>query len=149
MDLVAKILEALLMRGHVEEALGRVELLMDSELKPDFDSLLSVLCEKGKTIAALKLLDFGLERDFNIEFSSHEKVLDALLAAGKTLNAFSILFKIMEKGGVTDWSSCEELIKSLNAEGNTKQADVLSRMIKGKDKGLDSKRGKKQATMAY
>ncbi|KAL1209995.1 Large ribosomal subunit protein [Cardamine amara subsp. amara] len=130
MDLIAKILEALLMRGHVEEAIGRIDLLNQNGHSADLDSLLSVLSEKGKTIAALKLLDFGLERDLSLEFSSYDKVLDALLGAGKTLNAYSVLCKIMEKGSVTDWKSCDELIKSLNQEGNTKQADVLSRMIK-------------------
>ncbi|KAL4605448.1 hypothetical protein ACB092_09G029700 [Castanea dentata] len=148
MDLVAKILEALLMRGHVEEALGRIDLFMHSGCSLDFDSLLSVLCEKGKTIAALKLLDFALERDYTIDFSSYDKVLDALLAAGKTLNAYSILCKIMEKGGASDWSSCADLIKSLNQEGNTKQADILSRMIRGEEKSHVSKKGKKHATVA-
>ncbi|OVA18055.1 Pentatricopeptide repeat [Macleaya cordata] len=148
MDLVAKILEALFMRGHVEEALGRVELLMDNDCIPDFDSLLAALCDKEKTIAALKLLDYGLERDCNIGFSSCDKVLDALLSAGKTLNAYSILCKIMEKGGVTDRSSCEDLIRSLNAEGNTKQADILSRMLMGGEKATAGKKGKKVAVKA-
>ncbi|KAK1403396.1 hypothetical protein POM88_003001 [Heracleum sosnowskyi] len=120
MDLVAKILEALLLRGHVEEAIEQMELLLHNGCAPDVDKLLSVLCEKAKTIAALKLLDFCLDRDCNVDFSSYEKVLDSLVTAGKTLNAYSILCKIMEKGGTTDWSSCEELIKSLNSEGNTK-----------------------------
>ncbi|KAB1223743.1 hypothetical protein CJ030_MR2G016672 [Morella rubra] len=86
MDLVAKILEALFTRGHVEEALGRIDLLMHSGCSPDFDSLLSVLCEKGKTIA--ELLDFALERDCTVDFTSYEKVLDALLASGKTLKQY-------------------------------------------------------------
>ncbi|KAL3839665.1 hypothetical protein ACJIZ3_024256 [Penstemon smallii] len=146
-DLIAKILEALLLRGHVEEAIGRIELLMHSGVALNLDSLLSILCEKGKTIAALKILDFGLERDYNIEFSSYDMVLDALLAAGKTLNAYSILCKIMEKGGVSDWSSCKDLIKNLNEEGNTKQADILSRMIKGQQ--LDGKKGNKKAVEAF
>lgn len=144
MDLVAEILEALLMRGHVEEALGRIELLMQSGCAPDIDNLLSVLSEKGKTIAALKLLDFSLERDFTLDFSSYDKVLDALLSAGKTLNAYSILCKITGKGGETDRSSCENLIKTLNEEGNTKQADILSRMILVGEKGHIMKKGKKQ-----
>ncbi|KAL6987579.1 hypothetical protein U1Q18_013324 [Sarracenia purpurea var. burkii] len=148
MDLVAKILEALLTRGHVEEALGRVELLMHSGCAPDYDNLLSVLYEKGKTIAALKLLDFGLEIVCNVDFSSYDKVLDALLAAGKTLNMYSILCKIMEKGGVTDRKSCDDLIKSLNEEGNTKQVDILSRMIVGRDKAAGSKKWKKRAYTA-
>ncbi|KAG6427425.1 hypothetical protein SASPL_111670 [Salvia splendens] len=147
-DLIFKILEALLMRGHVEEALGRIELLMQSGIAPDFDSLLSLLCEKGKTIAALKLLDYGMDRDYSIDVSSCEKVLDTLLAAGKTLNAYSILCKIMEKGGVTDWSSCKDLIKNLNEGGHTKQADILSRMIVGKEKPARSKKGDKKAAMA-
>lgn len=147
-DLIVKILEALLMRGHVEEALGRIELLMQSGIAPDFDSLLSVLCEKEKTIAALKLLDYGLERHYTIGVSSYEKVLDALLAAGKTLNAYSILSKVMEKGGSTDWSSCKDLIKNLNEGGHTKQADILSRMIGGKDKPARGKKGDKKAAMA-
>ncbi|KAH1236608.1 Pentatricopeptide repeat-containing protein [Glycine max] len=146
MDLVSKVLEALLMRGHVEEALGRIHLLMLNGCEPDFDHLLSVLCEKEKTIAALKLLDFVLERDCIIDFSIYDKVLDALLAAGKTLNAYSILCKILEKGGSTDWSSRDELIKSLNQEGNTKQADVLSRMIKGTDGGPPKRGGKRKTT---
>ncbi|KAK7399951.1 hypothetical protein VNO78_11148 [Psophocarpus tetragonolobus] len=147
MDLVSKILEALLMRGHVEEALGRIDLLMLNGCEPDFNYLLSVLCEKEKTIAALKLLDFVLERDCIIDFSIYDKVLDALLAAGKTLNAYSILCKILEKRGSTDWSSRDELINSLNQEGNTKQADVLSRMIKGTDVGPVKRGGKRKATV--
>ncbi|KAJ0088744.1 hypothetical protein Patl1_32110 [Pistacia atlantica] len=147
MDLVAKVLEALLMRGHVEEALGRIDLLMHSGCAPNFDSLLSVLSEKGKTIAALKLLDFCLERDCIVDFSSYEKVLDALLAAGKTLNAYSLLCKILAKGGATDWKSCEDLIASLNQEGNTKQADILSRMIRGGETAHGSKKGKKQSAV--
>ncbi|OMP09232.1 hypothetical protein COLO4_05681 [Corchorus olitorius] len=149
MDLVAKILETLLMRGHVEEAIGRIELLMQNGCAPNLDSLLSVLSEKGKTIAALKLLDFGLERDCSLDFSSYEKVLDALLAAGKTLNAYSILCKIMAKGGITDtnWSSLEDLINILNQEGNTMQADILSRMIRG-EAASGSKKGKKHATVS-
>ncbi|XP_058109990.1 large ribosomal subunit protein mL102 (rPPR5) [Magnolia sinica] len=142
MDMVYKILEALLLRGHVEEALSRIDLLINNCCVPDFDRLLTVLCEKNKTAAALKLLDYGLERDCNISFSSQDWVLDTLLSAGRTLNAYSILCKIMEKGGVTDRSSCEDLIRSLNAEGNTKQADILSRMVMG-NKPLGGKRGKK------
>ncbi|XP_057417245.1 pentatricopeptide repeat-containing protein At2g37230 [Lotus japonicus] len=149
MDLVSKILEALLMRGHVEEALGRIDLLMLNGFEPDLDRLLTVLCEKEKTIAALKLLDYVLERDFIISFSLYDKVLDALLAAGKTLNAYSILCKILEKRGATDWSSRDELIKSLSQEGNTKQADVLSRMIKEKEGSSVKKReGKKKVSAA-
>ncbi|XXG40289.1 hypothetical protein AAC387_Pa01g1048 [Persea americana] len=79
LDLAHKILEALLLRGHVEEALGRIDLLISNSYVPDFDRLLTVLCDKDKTIAALKLW--------------------------KTLNGYSILCKIMEKGGVTDRSS--------------------------------------------
>ncbi|KAH9763567.1 pentatricopeptide repeat-containing protein [Citrus sinensis] len=72
---VERILEALLMRGHVEEALGLIDLLTQSACVPTFDSLLYVLFEKGKTICA-KLLDYYLERDCIVEFSSYEKVLD-------------------------------------------------------------------------
>jgi hypothetical protein len=100
------------------------------------------------TIAALKLLDFALERDFTVDFSSYDKVLDALLVAGKTLNAYSILCKVMEKGGVNNWSSCEDLIRSLNQEGNTKQADILTRMMKGGEKSHLGNKGKKHATVA-
>ncbi|GAU37748.1 hypothetical protein TSUD_102640 [Trifolium subterraneum] len=148
MDLVSKILEALLMRGHVEEALGRIDLLMQNGCEPDFDHLLSILCEKEKRIAALRLLDFVLEKDIIIDFSNYDKVLDTLLAAGKTLNAYSVLCKILAKGGATDWSSRDLLIKSLNQEGNTKQADILSRMIKEKVASSPKKEGKKKASRA-
>ncbi|KAJ8424249.1 hypothetical protein Cgig2_007175 [Carnegiea gigantea] len=144
MDLAAKILEALLLRGHVEEALGRIELLMHTGYALDVDRLLSVLSDKEKTIAALKLLDFALERDFTLDFSSYDKFLEALLAAGKTLDAYSILCKISQKRGVTDKNSCESLIKTLNEEGNTKQADILSRMVQGASKGHSTKKGKRQ-----
>ncbi|KAI3869515.1 hypothetical protein MKX03_033238 [Papaver bracteatum] len=149
MDLVPKILEALFMRGHVEEAIGRVKLLLDHDCIPDFDNLLNALCQKQKTIAAQKLLEFGMERDdCTISFSSYDKVLDALLAEGKTLNAYSILCKISEKGGLTDKS--EDLIRSLNAEGNTKQADILSRMMKEGDNAfISSKKGKKKVAVNY
>ncbi|KAK7383465.1 hypothetical protein VNO78_29144 [Psophocarpus tetragonolobus] len=139
MELVSNILEALLMRGHVEEALRRIDLLMLNGCEPDFNSLLSVLCEKEKTIAALKLLDFILERDSIIDFSIYDKVLDALCR--EDLNVYSILCKIVEKRGSTDWSSWDELINSLNREGNTKQAGVLSRMIKGTDGGPTQQHG--------
>ncbi|KAK2448851.1 hypothetical protein P8452_12875 [Trifolium repens] len=148
MDLVSKILEALLMRGHVEEALGRIDLLMQNGCEPDFDHLLSILCEKEKRIAALRLLDFVLEKDIIIDFSNYDKVLDTLLAAGKTLNAYSVLCKILAKGGAMDWSSRDLLIKSLNQEGNTKQADILSRMIKEKVASPPKKEGKKKASRA-
>ncbi|WJX27998.1 hypothetical protein P8452_16766 [Trifolium repens] len=148
MDLVSKILEALLMRGHVEEALGRIDLLMQNGCEPDFDHLLSILCEKEKRIAALRLLDFVLEKDIIIDFSNYDKVLDTLLAAGKTLNAYSVLCKILAKGGAADWSSRDLLIKSLNQEGNTKQADILSRMIKEKVASPPKKEGKKKASRA-
>ncbi|CAN4098115.1 unnamed protein product [Withania somnifera] len=144
MDLISTILEALLMRGHVEEALGRIELLLDNSIAPDLDGLVAVLCEKGKTAAALKLLDFSLERNCNIAFSSYDKVLDSLGASVKTLNAYSIMCKMMEKGGVKDHKRCEKLIKSLNDEGNTKLADILRRMILGKETTLDSQKGKKR-----
>ncbi|KAK9741173.1 hypothetical protein RND81_03G087100 [Saponaria officinalis] len=143
MDLAANILEALLMRGHVEEALGRIQLLLQGGCGVDIDNLLSVLSEKGKTIAALKLLDFALERDFILDFSSYDKVLDSLLAAGKTLNAHSILCKILNKGVATYQKGLESLIKTLNEEGNTKQADTLGRLLKG-DKIISPKKGKKQ-----
>ena len=89
-----------------------------------------------------------MERDCNISFSSYDCVLDALCSAGKTLNAFSILCKLMERGGVTDRSIIEDLIKTLNAEGNTKQADTLSRMLKG-NISSGSKKGKKVVVNAY
>ncbi|KAH7514300.1 hypothetical protein FEM48_Zijuj11G0074100 [Ziziphus jujuba var. spinosa] len=128
--MVAKVLEALLLRGHVKLAVGRIDLLMQSGCTSNFGSLLSIFCEKGKTIAALKILDFCLERDCDIDFAGYDKVLDALLAVGETLNAYSILCRIMEKGVTPDWSCCEDIIRSLNQEGNTKLAYVLSRKTK-------------------
>ncbi|GAB2209454.1 hypothetical protein Drorol1_Dr00026670 [Drosera rotundifolia] len=148
MDLFPKILEALLMRGHVEEALGRIELLIQSGIAPDIDSLLTALSEKGKAVAAVKLLDFALERDLTLDFSSYDKVLSTLLEAGKTLSAYSILCKITEKGGAADKRSCEDLIRTLTQEGNTKQADILSRMIMGGEKGRSSTKRAKQALLA-
>ncbi|CAM8877022.1 unnamed protein product [Rhodiola kirilowii] len=149
LDLVEKILEQLLLREHVMEAIGRVDLLLNSGVQPNFNSILSVLCEQQKTHAALKLLDFGLEKNCSIDNKTYEKVLDALMAAGKTLNAYSILYKIVQKSGVTDWKSGDDLIKSLNEQGNTRQADAISRMLKAGDKVRKSTKVKKQAAAAY
>ncbi|KAF3678074.1 hypothetical protein FXO38_03434 [Capsicum annuum] len=135
------------MRGHVEENHRRIALLLHNSLLPDLDGLLVVLCEKEKTTATLKLLDFSLERNCNIDYSSYDKVLDSLVAAEKTLNAYSILCKMIGKGGVKDHKSCEELIKSLNDEGNTKQADILRRMILEEETTLYSKKEKKRTVM--
>nr|CAD1820863.1 unnamed protein product [Ananas comosus var. bracteatus] len=148
MDMVHKILEALFMRGHVEEALGRINLMLNNECFPDFDKLLVTLCDSGKAMEAQKLADFGLERDCDISFSSYDRVLDALYVEGKTLPAYSILCKIKAKGGVVDQKGCEALIKSLNAEGNTKQADILSRVLAGKEPLLP-KKGKRVAMAAH
>ncbi|EHA8592183.1 putative Pentatricopeptide repeat-containing protein [Cocos nucifera] len=148
MDMVHKILEALLMRGHVEEALGRINLMMMNDSLPDFDGLLGALCDGGKAIEALKLVDFGLERDCDISFSSYDRVLDALYTAGKILPACSILCKIKAKGGVVDKKGCEALIKSLDEQGNTKQADILSRILAGKAP-LEAKKSKKVAAHPY
>ncbi|XP_031271964.1 pentatricopeptide repeat-containing protein At2g37230-like [Pistacia vera] len=141
-DLVAEVLEALLMRGHVEEALGCIDLLMHNGCGSNFGSLLSILFEKGKTVVALKLLYFCGERDCIVDFSNCEKMLDALLATEKTLNAYSLLFEILAKGGATDWKSYEDLITSLNQEGNTKQADILSRMIREGRQPVGARRGR-------
>ncbi|XP_031483587.1 pentatricopeptide repeat-containing protein At2g37230 [Nymphaea colorata] len=146
LDIVAKILEALLMRGHVEEALGRIVLMTNKECPVDIDHLLDVLCKKDKTIAAVKLLDFALERNYSVRFSSYDLVLDALCSAGKTLTAYAILCKICERGGAANQIGCKALIKSLNAEGHTKQADILSRMILGKDSS--SKKANKGAKIS-
>ncbi|XP_039123281.1 LOW QUALITY PROTEIN: pentatricopeptide repeat-containing protein At2g37230 [Dioscorea cayenensis subsp. rotundata] len=146
MDVVHKILEALFMRGHVEEALGRINLLLLNSCAPDFDSLVVSLCESSKAIEALKLVDFGLERDCDISFSSFDCLLDVLYSAEKVLPAYSILCKIKAKGGVVDKKGCEALIESLVAGGHTKQADILSRTLAGKNPGC--KKGKKIAVDA-
>ncbi|KAJ6793069.1 pentatricopeptide repeat-containing protein [Iris pallida] len=148
MDIVQKILEALLMRGHVEEALGRINLMLTNSLAPDFDSLIVNLCDSDKPIPALKLVDFGLERDCDFAFSSYDRLLEALYAAGRTLPAYSILCKIKAKGGVVDKKGCEAVIKSLNDQGNTKQADILSRILAGKAPVM-MKKGKKVMEDAF
>ncbi|KAM0944946.1 putative tetratricopeptide-like helical domain superfamily [Dioscorea sansibarensis] len=147
MDIVHKILEALFMRGHVEEALGRINLLLLNNCAPDFDSLVVSLCDSSKAIEALKLVDFGLERDCDISFSSFDRLLEVLYSAGKILPAYSILCKIKAKGGVVDKKGCGVLIESLVAGGHTKQADILSRTLSGKNP-LDGKKGKKIAVDA-
>lgn len=148
MDMVQKILEALLMREHVEEALGRINLMLMNDLAPDFDSLVVSLCDSNKPVPAIKLVDFGLDRDCDIAFSSYDRLLDALYKDGRILAAYSILCKIKAKGGVVDKKGCEAVIKGLNEQGNTKQADILSRILEGKIP-LESKKGKKVAVGAY
>lgn len=135
LDVAHRILEALLMRGHVEEALGRINLLRVNECAPDVDRLLLALCDKGKTIAALKLAEFGLEADCEINFSTYDRVLDALSEEGKTMRAYTLLCQIKKKGGATNQKGCQALIKSLIAEGKTEQADTLYRLVFGHARG--------------
>ncbi|KAA8518744.1 hypothetical protein F0562_016482 [Nyssa sinensis] len=88
MDLVAKILEALFMRGHVEEALGRIELLMQSGCATDFDSLLSVLCEKaGKTLNAYSILCKIMEKGGVTDQNSLKDLIKSLNEEGNTKQA--------------------------------------------------------------
>lgn len=131
LDIAQKILEALLIRGHVEEAIGRINLMIMNGCMPNLDSLVVSLCDNEQPIPALKLVDFVLERDYDISFSSYDRLLDALYIADKILPAYSILCKIKAKGGVVDNKGCETLIKTLNAQGHTKQADILSRILSG------------------
>ncbi|XP_020599465.1 pentatricopeptide repeat-containing protein At2g37230, partial [Phalaenopsis equestris] len=130
-DIAQKIIEALLIRGHIEEAIGRINLMIMNGCMPDLDSLVVYLCENKHPIAALKLVEFVLERDYDISFSSYDRLLDALYIADKILPAYSILCKIKAKGGAVDKKGSETLIKTLNAQGHTKQADILSRILSG------------------
>ncbi|KAG6510158.1 hypothetical protein ZIOFF_028167 [Zingiber officinale] len=61
MDLVYKILEALLMRDHIEEALGGINLMTMNDCIPDIYHLLVVLCDNDNITEAQKLADFTLE----------------------------------------------------------------------------------------
>lgn len=144
LDIAQKILEALFIRGHVEEAIGRINLMIMNGCIPNLDSLVVSLCDNEQPIAALKLVDFVLERDYDISFSSYDCLLDALYVADKILPAYSILCKIKAKGGAVDNKGCETLIKTLNAQGHTKQADILSRILSG-DTVLEKKRAKRMA----
>ena len=130
-DLAQEILEALLVRGHVEEAIGRIELLRMNECSPDVNKLLLVLCEKRKVLMAAKVAEFGLEHDCEIEFSTYDRVLEALREEGKTMKAYTLLHKLKKKGGVVNEKGCRVLIKGLVDEGKVEQADALYRLIFG------------------
>ncbi|CAL5060185.1 unnamed protein product [Urochloa decumbens] len=129
MDVAHKILEALFMRGHVEEAIGRVNLMVENGCMPDLDKLLVDLCENDRVMEAHKLADFALDRDFDVSFSTYDKVLEALYTEEKTLPAYSMLCKIKTKGGVVNQKGCDALMDSLKSEGYSKQADILSRIL--------------------
>uniref|UniRef100_A0A0E0G002 Pentatricopeptide repeat-containing protein-mitochondrial domain-containing protein n=1 Tax=Oryza nivara TaxID=4536 RepID=A0A0E0G002_ORYNI len=144
MDMAHKILEALFMRGHVEEAIGRVNLMVENGCLPDLDKLLIALCENDKVMEAHKLADFALDRDFDVSFSTYDRVLEALYTEEKTLPAYSMLCKIKNKGGVVDQKGCDALMDSLKAGGYSKQADILSRIL-AENASSTSKRGKRVA----
>lgn len=129
MDVARKILEALFTRGHVEEAIGRVNLMVENGCMPDLDKLLVGLCDNGRVMEAQKLADFALDRDFDVSFSTYDRVLEALYAEEKTLPAYSMLCKIKNKGGVVSQKGCDDLMESLKSEGYSKQADILSRIL--------------------
>ncbi|KAJ3683897.1 hypothetical protein LUZ60_014124 [Juncus effusus] len=139
-DLVHQILEELFTRGHLEEAVGRVNLLLENNCLPDLDGLITALCEKEKVVEAVKLAEFSLERNCDVNFESYDKVLDGLAEKGETMLAYSLLCKIKEKGGAVDKKGCDELVKKLNEEGNTKQSDILARILAGKNPALGSRR---------
>ncbi|XP_044414546.1 pentatricopeptide repeat-containing protein At2g37230-like [Triticum aestivum] len=144
MDMAHKIVEALFMRCHVEEAIGRVNLMVENGCMPDLDKLLAALCEKDKVMEAQKLADFALDRDFEVSFSTYDRVLEALYTEEKTLPPYSMLCKIKHKGGVVDQKGCDALMDSLKAGGYSKQADILSRILVENGSSI-SKRGKKSA----
>ncbi|RCV05906.1 hypothetical protein SETIT_1G120100v2 [Setaria italica] len=144
MDLAHKILEALFMRGHVEEAIGRVNLMVENGCMPDLDKLLVGLCENDRVMEAQKLADFALDRDFNVSFSTYDRVLEALYTEEKTLPAYSMLCKIKNKGGVVNQKGCDALMESLKSEGYSKQADILSKIL-AENAPSTSKRGKRVA----
>ncbi|KAL6629313.1 hypothetical protein ACP70R_029078 [Stipagrostis hirtigluma subsp. patula] len=144
MDIAHKILEALFMRGHVEEAIGRVNLMVENACMPDLDKLLVGLCENNRVMEAQKLADFALDRDFDVSFSTYDRVLEALYTEEKTLPAYSMLCKIKNKGGLVDQKGCDALMESLKAEGYSKQADILSRIL-AENAPSTSKRGKRVA----
>ncbi|KAM3317574.1 hypothetical protein ACQJBY_035339 [Aegilops geniculata] len=144
MDMANKIVEALFMRGHVEEAIGRVNLMVENGCMPDLDKLLAALCEKDKVMEAQKLADFALDRDFEVSFSTYDRVLEALYTEEKTLPAYSMLCKIKHKGGVVDQKGCDALMDSLKAGGYSKQADILSRILV-ENGSSTPKKGKKSA----
>ncbi|CAN6247519.1 unnamed protein product [Urochloa humidicola] len=144
MDVAHKILEALFMRGHVEEAIGRVNLMVENGCMPDLDKLLVGLCENDRVMEAQKLADFALDRDFDVSFSTYDKVLEALYTEEKTLPAYSMLCKIKTKGGVVNQKGCDALMDSLKSEGYSKQADILSRILAENAPSM-SKRGKRVA----
>ncbi|XP_062217928.1 large ribosomal subunit protein mL102 (rPPR5)-like [Phragmites australis] len=144
MDMAHKILEALFARGHVEEAIGRVNLMVENGCMPDLDKMLVGLCENDRVMEAQKLADFALDRDFDVSFSTYDRVLEALYTEEKTLPAYSMLCKIKNKGGVVDQKGCDALMESLKSEGYSKQADILSRILM-ENAPSTSKRGKRVA----
>uniref|UniRef100_A0ACD5WS15 Uncharacterized protein n=2 Tax=Avena sativa TaxID=4498 RepID=A0ACD5WS15_AVESA len=144
MDMAHKIVEALFMRGHVDEAIGRVNLMVENVCMPDLDKLLFAICQKDKVMEAHKLADFALDRDFEVSFSTYDRVLEALYTEEKTLPAYSMLCKIKHKGGVVDQKGCDALMSSLKSGGYSKQADILSRIL-AESGSSTSKKGKKFA----
>ncbi|KAL5196395.1 hypothetical protein ABZP36_008355 [Zizania latifolia] len=126
MDMAHKILEVLFIMGHVEEAIGRINLMLENGCLPDLDKLLVSLCENDRVIEA------------------HKLVLEALYTEENTLPAYSMLCKIKNKGGAVDQKVCDALMESLKVGGCSKQADILSRILVD-NASLTSKRGKRAA----
>jgi pentatricopeptide repeat protein len=144
MDTAHKVLEALFVRGHVEEAIGRMNLMVENGCMPDLDKLFIGLCENDTVMEAHKLAHFALDRDFEVSFSTYDRVLEALYTEEKTLPAYSMLCKIKNKGGVVDQKGCDALMESLKSEGYSKQADILSRILM-ENAPSTPKRGKRVA----
>ncbi|KAG8057858.1 hypothetical protein GUJ93_ZPchr0002g24175 [Zizania palustris] len=122
MDMAHKILEAeaLFIRGHVEEAIGRVNLMLENGCLPDLDKLPVSLCENDRVMEAHKLADFALDRDFDVSFSTYDRVLEALYTEENTLPAYSMLCKIKNKGGFVDQKGCDAMMESIKAGGYSK-----------------------------
>ncbi|XP_062186699.1 large ribosomal subunit protein mL102 (rPPR5)-like [Phragmites australis] len=123
MDIAHKILETLFVRGHVEETIDHVNLMVENGCMPDLDSCWSAFV-KTIVMEAQKLGDFALDRDFDVGFSNYDRVLEALYTEEKTLPAYSMLCKIKNKGGGVDQKGCDALLESLKSEGYSKQADI-------------------------
>lgn len=134
-DLIPKILETLLDRGHVEEVFDRLELMFGKGCVPDLNELLNDLCVKGKSFTACQLLQFALQKSCKIKAATYDTVLNGLCTDGKSNHAFYLLFRITKKGSRLPTLTCyETLFSSLQAEGKTEQAELISSRFMGKSK---------------
>lgn len=93
----------------MEEVFYHLELMFAKCCAPDLNQIMNGLCEKAKSFIAFQLLQFALQKNWDIKVATYDTILNGLCTDGKTNQAFYLLFQIMKKVLVSPFSPTMKL----------------------------------------